>query len=102
MNADDGRCDAVRDSSPCCYTGVVYVVGLRGRGIVECVLPAARSCRSTSRWSRPVRSSPCAAGPTPRVSPAPRRCCDWTEFLARAPSGHVVMMQRSRDDDRAP
>jgi regulator of RNase E activity RraA len=80
-----------------CYTGVVYDI-LRGRGIVECVLPPSIV---------PLDRAMVAAGPVftvrgrPDASVSPHETLlRWTEFLARAPGGHVVMMQ-GEDDQRA-
>jgi len=80
-----------------CYTGVVYDI-LRGRGIVECVLPPSIV---------PLDRGMVAAGPVFTVRGRPDASVSahdsllrWTEFLARAPSGHVVMMQ-GEDEQRA-
>ncbi|MEP7058972.1 MAG: RraA family protein [Caldimonas sp.] len=80
-----------------CYSGVVYDV-LRGRGLTDCVLPAAIV---------PLAPTMVAAGPVFTVRGRPDATVSahetllrWTEFLARAPSGHVVMMQ-GNDAERA-
>ena len=80
-----------------CYTGVVYDI-LRGRGIVECVLPSSIV---------PLDRAMVAAGPVFTVRGRPDATVSahdtllrWTEFLARAPRGHVVMMQ-GEDEERA-
>jgi regulator of RNase E activity RraA len=80
-----------------CYTGVVYDV-LRGRGIVQCVLPPSIV---------PLDRAMVAAGPVftvrgrPDASASPHETLlRWTELLSRAPPGHVVMVQ-GNDGERA-
>ncbi|HEX7438789.1 MAG TPA: RraA family protein [Caldimonas sp.] len=80
-----------------CYTGVVYDV-LRGRGLTDCVLPAAIV---------PLDVSMVAAGPVFTVRGRPDATVSphetllrWTELLSRAPKGHVVMVQ-GNDAERA-
>src|SRR5664279_1120317 len=80
-----------------CYTGVVFDV-LRGRGLVDCVLPPSIV---------PLDRAMIAAGPVFTVAGRPDVSVSahdtllrWTEFLARAPRGHVVMMQ-GHDSERA-
>jgi len=98
MDANQGHdSDALTARLARCYTGVVYDV-LRGRGIVECVLPQSIV---------PLDRAMVAAGPVFTVRGRPDASVSahdtllrWTEFLARAPSGHVVMMQ-GEDDRRA-
>src|SRR3982751_1120293 len=80
-----------------CYTGVVYDV-LRGRGIVECILPPEIVALDRAMV---------AAGPVftvrgrPDASVSPHdTLLRWTELLSRAPRGHVVMVQ-GNDSERA-
>ena len=95
--ADAPASDSLEDRLARCYTGVVYDV-LRGRGITECILPPTIV---------PLDRGMVAAGPVFTVRGLPDATVSahetllrWTEFLARAPSGHVVMMQ-GEDDRRA-
>jgi 4-hydroxy-4-methyl-2-oxoglutarate aldolase len=98
---------SARDDSPAdgdlavrlarCYTGVVYDV-LRGRGIVDCILPPSIV---------PLDRAMVAAGPVftvrgrPDASASPHETLlRWTELLSRAPKGHVVMVQ-GNDAERA-
>jgi 4-hydroxy-4-methyl-2-oxoglutarate aldolase len=97
MNIDESRDDALSTQLARCYTGVVYDT-LRSRGITECVLPPSIV---------PLDRAMVAAGPVftvrgrPDASVSPHETLlRWTEFLARAPKGHVVMMQ-GEDDERA-
>ena len=80
-----------------CYSGVVYDM-LRERGHTQCVLPSTIV---------PLAAGMVAAGPvfTVRGQPdasvsAHESLLRWTEFLSRAPAGHVVMMQ-GHDAERA-
>lgn len=80
-----------------CYTGVVYDV-MRSRGLTDCVLPSSIV---------PLDLAMVAAGPVYTVRGRPDATVSphdtllrWTEFLARAPKGHVVMMQ-GHDAERA-
>lgn len=80
-----------------CYTGAVYDV-LRAMGHPDCVLP--RSIRAIDPDTK-------VAGPvfTVRGRPDPTLTRDesllrWTEVLATAPAGHVVVCQ-PQDDVRA-
>jgi len=80
-----------------CYTGVVYDV-LRGRGIVDCILPPSIV---------PLDRAMVAAGPVftvrgmPDASVSPHgTLLRWTELLSRAPRGHVVVVQ-GNDGERA-
>lgn len=80
-----------------CYTGAVFDV-LRGRGITDTVLP---------RDIRPLDPTVILAGPvfTLRGRPTPgadphETLVRWTEFLSRAPRGHVVVCE-GNDDSRA-
>ena len=52
-----------------------------------------------SAWSPPARSSRCAVVPDASISPH-ETLLRWTELLARAPAGHVVMVQ-GHDAERA-
>ncbi len=97
MNIDESRDDALSTQLARCYTGVVYDT-LRSRGITQCVLPPSIV---------PLDRAMVAAGPVftvrgrPDASVSPHETLlRWTEFLARAPKGHVVMMQ-GEDDERA-
>jgi 4-hydroxy-4-methyl-2-oxoglutarate aldolase len=97
MNASDRSSEDLSAQLARCYTGVVYDT-LRGRGIGECVLPASIV---------PLDLAMVAAGPVFTVRGRPDTTASphetllrWTEFLARAPSGHVVMMQ-GQDNERA-
>jgi len=80
-----------------CYTGVVYDV-MRGLGHTDCILPPSIV---------PLDVGMVAAGPvfTVRGQPdasisAHETLLRWTELLARAPAGHVVMVQ-GHDAERA-
>ena len=97
MTADDRDDDDLTAQLARCYTGVVYDT-LRSRGITECVLPASIV---------PLDASMLAAGPVFTVRGRPDASISahdtllrWTEFLALAPKGRVVMMQ-GEDDRRA-
>jgi regulator of RNase E activity RraA len=80
-----------------CYTGVVFDV-MRGLGHTDCVLPPTIV---------PLDVAMVAAGPVFTVRGRPDATVSphetlllWTDFLARAPKGHVVMMQ-GHDAERA-
>ena len=80
-----------------CYTGVVYDV-MRGLGHTECILPSSIV---------PLDVGMVAAGPVFTVRGRPdagisahETLLRWTELLARAPAGHVVMVQ-GHDAERA-
>ena len=80
-----------------CYSGAVYDA-LRERGINNTVLPVD---------IRPLDDTKIMAGPVFTVRGSPKADLDthgsllaWTEFLSRAPSGHVVVMQ-GNDPSRA-
>src|SRR3954469_17737748 len=80
-----------------CYTGVVFDV-MRGLGHTDCVLPPSIV---------PLDVAMVAAGPVFTVRGRPNATVSphetlllWTDFLARAPKGHVVMMQ-GNDAERA-
>ena len=99
MAAEPSTADtpALADRLAGCYTGVVYDV-LRGRGITECILPPTIV---------PLDPGMVAAGPVFTVRGLPdatvpphETLLRWTELLARAPAGHVVMVQ-GHDAERA-
>ena len=80
-----------------CYTGVVYDV-MRGLGHTDCILPPSIV---------PLDVGMVAAGPVFTVRGRPDASISahetllrWTELLARAPAGHVVMVQ-GHDSERA-
>ena len=80
-----------------CYTGVVYDV-MRGLGHTDCILPPSIV---------PLDLGMVAAGPVFTVRGRPDATVSahesllrWTELLARAPAGHVVMVQ-GNDHERA-
>jgi regulator of RNase E activity RraA len=80
-----------------CYTGVVFDV-MRGLGHTDCILPPSIV---------PLALGMVAAGPVFTVRGRPdatvsahARLLRWTELLARAPAGHVVMVQ-GNDQERA-
>ncbi|MEP7302900.1 MAG: RraA family protein [Caldimonas sp.] len=92
-----GAPGALADRLARCYTGVVYDV-LRARGITACVLPPTIV---------PLDLAMVAAGPVFTVRGGPDASVSahdsllrWTDLLARAPKGHVVMMQ-GHDAERA-
>lgn len=79
------------------YTGAVYDV-LRGRGIRDTILP---------KDIVPLDTTLTMAGPvfTMRGRPAPladahQTLLAWTDFLGRAPGGHIVVCE-GNDPDRA-
>ena len=79
------------------YTGAVYDV-LRGRGIRDTILP---------KDIVPLDTSLTMAGPvfTMRGRPTPtadahQTLLAWTDFLGRAPAGHIVVCE-GNDPDRA-
>ncbi|MEP6740382.1 MAG: RraA family protein [Caldimonas sp.] len=95
--ADDSSASELTARLARCYTGVVYDV-LRDRGHTACVLPPTIV---------PLEVSMVAAGPVFTVRGRPDASVAahdtllrWTEFLSRAPKGHVVMMQ-GNDGERA-
>ena len=80
-----------------CYTGVVFDV-MRGLGHADCILPPSIV---------PLDLGMVAAGPVFTVRGRPDASVSahesllrWTELLARAPAGHVVMVQ-GNDSERA-
>ena len=80
-----------------CYTGVVFDV-MRGLGHADCILPPSIV---------PLDLGMVAAGPVFTVRGRPDASVSahesllrWTELLARAPAGHVVMVQ-GNDGERA-
>jgi regulator of RNase E activity RraA len=80
-----------------CYTGVVFDV-MRGLGRADCILPPSIV---------PLDLGMVAAGPVFTVRGRPDATVSahesllrWTELLARAPAGHVVMVQ-GNDQQRA-
>ena len=80
-----------------CYTGVVFDV-MRGLGHADCILPPSIV---------PLDLGMVAAGPVFTVRGRPDATVSahesllrWTELLARAPAGHVVMVQ-GNDHERA-
>ena len=80
-----------------CYTGVVFDV-MRGLGHADCILPPSIA---------PLDLGMVAAGPVFTVRGMPDKTVSahesllrWTELLARAPAGHVVMVQ-GNDSERA-
>ena len=80
-----------------CYTGVVFDV-MRGLGHADCILPPSIV---------PLDLGMVAAGPVFTVRGRPDASVSahesllrWTELLARAPAGHVVMVQ-GNDQERA-
>lgn len=80
-----------------CYTGAVFDA-LRERGLDGGILP---------RDVRPLDDALVMAGPVFTVRGSPKPGLDahasllaWTDFLSRAPAGHVVVLE-ARDDDRA-
>jgi len=94
---DSGRAADLAGQLARCYTGVVYDV-MRGRGHTGCVLPPTIV---------PLDVGMVAAGPVFTVQGRPDTTVSphesllrWTGFLARAPKGHVVMMQ-GHDAERA-
>ena len=80
-----------------CYTGVIYDV-MRGLGHTECILPPSivpLDVGMVAAWPVfTVRGQPDAS-----IS-AHETLLRWTELLARAPAGHVVMVQ-GHDAERA-
>ncbi len=80
-----------------CYTGVIFDV-LRGKGMTDCVLPPQ---------IRPLDAAQLLAGPVFTVRGSPKPGMDghesliaWTDFLSRAPAGHVAVLE-GNDRDRA-
>lgn len=80
-----------------CYSGAVYDT-LRARGIYDTVLP---------KDIRPLDDRQVLAGPVYTFRGSPKTGVDchqtilsWTDFLSRAPDGHVVICQ-GQDDNRA-
>lgn len=80
-----------------CYSGAVFDA-LRERGISDTILP---------NDIRPLDDTRIMAGPVFTVRGSPKVDLDthgsllaWTEFLSRAPAGHVVVMQ-GNDEVRA-
>ena len=89
--------DALADRLARCYTGVVFDT-LRARGLVDCILPPTIV---------PLDRDMVCAGPVFTVRGRPDKSVSahesllrWTELLARAPRGHVVMTQ-GHDSKRA-
>lgn len=80
-----------------CYTGAVWDV-MREMALTHCVLPREiRALDPRTRLFGPVFTV--LGRPDPDLS-AHQSLLLWTEFLARAPSGHVVVCQPN-DDVRA-
>ena len=80
-----------------CYSGAVYDA-LRERGIDDTILPAD---------IRPLDDTKVMAGPVFPLRGSPKADIDmhasllaWTEFLSRAPAGHVVVIE-GQDQSRA-
>lgn len=80
-----------------CYTGAIFDA-LRSRGILDTILP---------KEIVPLDDTKTIAGPVFTVRGSPKEDLDahqsllsWTEFLSRAPAGHIIVME-GRDDDRA-
>ncbi|MEO6744168.1 MAG: RraA family protein [Caldimonas sp.] len=97
MAANDNDGDDLAARLARCYTGVIYDV-MRGLGHTDCILPPSIV---------PLDVGMVAAGPvfTVRGQPdatisAHETLLRWTELLARAPAGHVVMVQ-GHDAERA-
>ena len=97
MPADANASASLADRLARCYTGVIYDV-LRARGITECILPPTIV---------PLDRAMVTAGPVFTVRGRPDKNVSahesllrWTELLARAPRGHVVMTQ-GNDSERA-
>lgn len=89
--------DALADRLARCYTGVVFDT-LRSRGLVDCILPPTIV---------PLDRDMVCAGPVFTVRGRPDKSVSahesllrWTELLALAPRGHVVMTQ-GHDSERA-
>ena len=85
------------DRLAACYSGAVYDV-LRQRSIYDTVLP---------KDIRPLDDSRGLSGPVYTVRGSPKTGVDghqtllaWTDFLSRAPAGHVIICQ-GQDDNRA-
>jgi 4-hydroxy-4-methyl-2-oxoglutarate aldolase len=95
--ASAAQTDDLADRLARCYTGVVFDT-LRARGHVDCILPPTIV---------PLDRGMVAAGPVFTVRGRPDTTVSahesllrWTELLARAPRGHVVMTQ-GNDAERA-
>ena len=80
-----------------CYSGAVYDA-LRERGVNHTILP---------KDIRPLDDTRIMAGPVFTVKGSPKPDLDthasllaWTEFLSRAPSGHIVVIE-GNDESRA-
>ena len=97
MAANDNDGDDLAARLARCYTGVIYDV-MRGLGHTNCILPPSIV---------PLDLGMVAAGPVFTVRGRPDASVSahesllrWTELLARAPAGHVVMVQ-GNDQERA-
>ena len=97
MAANESAGDDLAARLARCYTGVVFDV-LRGLGHPDCILPPSIV---------PLDRGMVAAGPVFTVRGRPDASVSahesllrWTELLARAPAGHVVMVQ-GNDSERA-
>ncbi len=97
QDRDTASADGLADRLACCYTGVVFDT-LRARGIVDCILPPTID---------PLDRGMVCAGPVFTVRGRPDATVSahesllrWTELLALAPRGHVVMTQ-GNDAQRA-
>jgi regulator of RNase E activity RraA len=92
-----GAADDLAERLARCYSGAVFDA-LRERGIDDTILPSD---------IRPLDETRVMAGPVFTVLGSPKPDLDahasllaWTDFLSRAPAGHVVVLQ-GRDGSRA-